>query len=276
MRARTAEASRPVPLLLSGAAVGGAFIALSIAERLWPLRRRVEPEARHLVRNLAVAALGGLVVGGLERPLTAPLASFVHRRHWGLTGRLHRWPRLQLAASLALLDYTLFHWHRLTHRVHFLWRFHSVHHADLDLDASTALRFHLGELLLSVPYRAMQVLILGTSPRALTLWQLLVALGILFHHSNLRLPERVDTLLAHLVVTPRMHGIHHSRRAAERNANWSSATTSLWDWLHRTLRLDVSQEAIDIGLSELPRLEEVRVGRMLALPLRRREAIPAS
>jgi sterol desaturase/sphingolipid hydroxylase (fatty acid hydroxylase superfamily) len=271
MHARGAE--RPLPLRVTAAAVSGAFVALCVLERLRPLRPRVEPEARHVARNLLIAGLGGAVVGGLERPLTVPLARWVHRRRGGLVGRLHRWPALRLA--VALLDYTLYHWHRLTHRVPLLWRFHAVHHADRDLDASTALRFHAGELLLSIPYRALQVLLIGASPRALSAWQLLMALGILFHHSNLRLSGRVDRALARLVVTPRMHGIHHSRAADERNANWSSAVTSVWNRLHGTLRLDVPQSAVTIGLAELPGRADVRVGRMLLLPLRPREGLPA-
>jgi sterol desaturase/sphingolipid hydroxylase (fatty acid hydroxylase superfamily) len=93
-----------------------------------------------------------------------------------------------------------------------------------------------------------QVAIIGASPRALTTWQLLLALGILWHHSNVGLPRRVDRALAWAVVTPRMHGIHHSEREEERNANWSSAVLSVWDRLHGTLRQDVPQQALCIGL----------------------------
>jgi hypothetical protein len=88
-----------------------------------------------------------------------------------------------------MMDYTLYLWHVLTHRVPFLWRFHAVHHIDLDLDASTALRFHFGELAVSVLYRAAQVVLIGVDTEALTCWQMFLSLSILFHHSNLRLPH---------------------------------------------------------------------------------------
>ena len=91
-------------------------------------------------------------------------------------------------ASILLLDYTLYIWHVLTHRVPFLWRFHLPHHVDLDLDASTALRFHFGEMMLAVPYRLLQVTLFGIDYRTYSIWQTFLFACILFHHSNLRLP----------------------------------------------------------------------------------------
>ena len=109
------------------------------------------------------------------------------------------------------MDYTLYVWHILTHRVPLLWRFHAVHHVDLDLDASTALRFHFGELAVSVPYRAAQIALLGVDAEALSYWQMFLSLSVLFHHSNVRLPREFESVLSWFVVTPRMHGIHHSK-----------------------------------------------------------------
>jgi sterol desaturase/sphingolipid hydroxylase (fatty acid hydroxylase superfamily) len=153
--------------------------------------------------------------------------------------------------------------------VPWLWRLHAVHHADLDLSATTALRFHAAEMLVSVPYRAAQVALLGVGPRALGLWQRLLFVSILFHHSNLRLPIWLERRLAPFVVTPRMHGIHHSVRRDETNSNWSSGLT-LWDRLHGTLRLDVPQRAITIGVPALRNPREVTLGRLLAMPFRQR------
>src|SRR3546814_2584537 len=105
--------------------------------------------------------------------------------------------------------YTLYVWHLLLHRVPLLWRCHVAHHVDLDLDASTALRFHFAELALSVPWRAAQIVLIGVSPRALSVWQTALLLSVLFHHSNARLPPAMERRLNRLIVTPRMHGIHH-------------------------------------------------------------------
>src|SRR5215208_1822575 len=103
------------------------------------------------------------------------------------------------------MDYTLYLWHMLTHRVPALWRFHQVHHCDLDMDASTALRFHFAEMAISVPYRAAQVAVLGVAPRPLSIWQTFLFVSILFHHSNLRLPLWLERRLSWMIVTPRMH-----------------------------------------------------------------------
>src|SRR5688572_3209445 len=124
-----------------------------------------------------------------------PLARSVERRGWGLLYaiRMPGWLRSMLA--LAALDYTLYLWHVLVHRTPALWRFHAVHHVDRDLDASTAVRFHFGELAASVPWRAAQVVLIGVDARTLQAWQTLTLLSVLFHHSNVRLPERLERLV---------------------------------------------------------------------------------
>lgn len=245
--------------------LGGACAAVYWLERRQPLRRETEPKLRRDARNLAVAALSAVTVQTLEQPVVDPLAEVVERRRWGLLPslRLPRWMEVPLA--LIALDYTFYLWHVLTHRVPFLWRFHKVHHVDLDLDASTALRFHFGEMALSVPWRAAQVLVLGVSPRALALWQKLTLIEILFHHSNVKLPLEVERLLCCVLVTPRMHGIHHSIVEEETNANWSSGLT-IWDYLHGTLRLDVPQDAIIIGVPAYRRPEELTLPKLLVIP----------
>ena len=176
---------------------------------------------------------------------------------------LPRW--LETLLGILLLDYSLYVWHVLLHRMSVLWRFHVVHHADLDLDATTALRFHFGELALSIPWRAAQVLLIGVRPQVLQLWQQATLASIVFHHSNLRLPPGLERWLVWVVVTPRMHGIHHSIIEAETNSNWSSGLT-LWDRLHGTLRLDVPQDAITIGVPAYRDPKELVLGRIFAMP----------
>lgn len=234
---------------LGGALVAGAFGALWWWERRRPLRRPVEPQGQRDVRNLAVAATAAVALGLTEKPLAERLTALVERRRWGLLKRLPLPGWLETLASVVLLDYTLYLWHVAAHHVPLLWRLHSFHHADQDLSATTALRFHYGELMLGVPWRAAQILVVGVSPRAFGLWQTALLVSVIFHHSNARLPERLERRLNYLFVTPRMHGIHHSRVPEETDSNWSSGLT-LWDRLHGTLRLDVPQEAITIGLPE--------------------------
>jgi len=153
-----------------------------------------------------------------ERPLVGPLARAVERRRWGLLPALHLPGWAGTAASMLLLDYTLYLWHAMSHRVPFLWRFHRVHHAGLDMDASTAIRFHFGESVLGVPYRALQVALIGVSPRALALWQRLTLAEIL---------------------------------------------------LHGTLKLNVPQVEVRIGVPEHRRPEDVTLPRLVAMPFER-------
>ena len=249
---------------LGGVIIAATFALLWLAERRRPLRRRVEPFTTHQARNATVAAMAAATVQLAEMPVVAPIAALVVRRRIGLLGGMrHGW--LRTALSLLLLDYSLYLWHVLTHRAPALWRFHAVHHVDLDLDASTAVRFHFGELTLSIPWRAAQVALIGVSPRDLRLWQQALLVSILFHHSNLRLPPRLERALAAFVMTPRLHGIHHADEESVRDCNWSSGLT-IWDRLHGTFRDDVPQPAITIGIAGYAHPEDVTLPRILEMP----------
>ncbi|HEY5030820.1 MAG TPA: sterol desaturase family protein [Candidatus Angelobacter sp.] len=240
---------------------------LVLLERKRPLRRERESKLRRNSRNLIVASLGALTAHFIESPVVRPLAHIVERKRLGLLKQFTLPRPLEIFAAVVLMDYTLYLWHVLTHRIPFLWRFHAVHHVDLDLDASTALRFHFGELAVSVPYRAAQVLLIGVDAETLSYWQMFLSLSILFHHSNIRLPRRAESALSWFLVTPRMHGIHHSNEPAEANTNWSSGL-ACWDRIHQTFRLDVPQEQICIGVKDIDTEERVRLPVILAQPFR--------
>jgi sterol desaturase/sphingolipid hydroxylase (fatty acid hydroxylase superfamily) len=180
--------------------------------------------------------------------------------------RIIRLPKfLETILAVVLLDYTLYVWHVLTHKVPFLWRFHLVHHIDLDLDATTAIRFHFGELIISALWRAAQILIIGVSPASFAAWQLFLFPSILFHHSNVRLPVGFERNLHRFIVTPHLHGIHHSTVRDETDSNWSSGLT-VWDWLHGTLKTDFAQGEIVIGVPAYQNPEEVKLAKILPLP----------
>jgi sterol desaturase/sphingolipid hydroxylase (fatty acid hydroxylase superfamily) len=257
--------SRKMPAWLSAPLIIGAFAALVWLERRRLLRREVEHKLARTARNLAVAGIGAVALRLTESPVALGLAALVERHDLGLLNlvRLPMW--LETTLAIVLLDYTLYVWHVLTHKVPFLWRFHLVHHVDLDLDASTALRFHFGELAISVPWRAAQVIIIGVSPLAYLTWQTFVFLSILFHHSNVELPISLERWLNRLIVTPRMHGIHHSIVREETNSNWSSGLT-IWDRLHGTLRLNVPQDEVTIGVPAYRKPEDVELLKILAMP----------
>jgi sterol desaturase/sphingolipid hydroxylase (fatty acid hydroxylase superfamily) len=254
-----------VPTWLTGSLVVGACGLLWLLERRKPLRPEVEPKLRRTGRNLAVAGLAAASLQLIEQPIIKPLTAFVERRKWGLVKRLRLPTWLEVTLAVILMDYTLYLWHVLMHRSALLWRFHLPHHVDLDLDASTAFRFHAGEVTIATAWRAGQVILIGLSPLALSVWQTFLILSVLFHHSNVRLPIAVERRLNRVFVTPRMHGIHHSIVNEETNSNWSSGLT-IWDWLHGTLLLNVPQDKITIGIPAYRDPNDVDLTNILKMP----------
>lgn len=250
---------------LSGVLTAGAFAGLYYFEKRKPLRKPVEPKLTNAVRNLAAASAAGAAINFFEKPVSDKLTALVERKRFGLL-KIYRLPKfLETALALALMDYTLYLWHILTHKSRFLWRFHKIHHADLDLTAATALRFHFGEMTISVLFRAGQVLLIGVSPQNLRVWRNFLFLNILFHHSNIRLPKNFEEKLQKIIMTPRLHGIHHSIEKSERDSNWSSGLT-VWDFLHGTFRRDVPQNEIIIGVKDFQKANDVALPKMLVAP----------
>jgi sterol desaturase/sphingolipid hydroxylase (fatty acid hydroxylase superfamily) len=252
---------------------GVAATALAIAERRRPLRRATEPGIERIGRNLTIGVLAGLTTAASELPVIEPAFALAARRPCGIL-RVCRVPRaLRTIAGFLLLDYTLYLWHRMNHRVPMLWRFHAVHHIDRDLDSTTGVRFHAGELALAAGFRAAQIVLLGVDRETLALWQRALVISVIFHHSNLELPERFESALRRVLVTPRMHGIHHSVRGEEMNTNFSSLL-SCWDALHSSGRHDVAQRSITIGVAGYLTPESVTLEQSLTLPFRRALAPP--
>jgi len=227
-----------IPAWAAAALVVSAAL-IAIAEVAAPLRQPRERRTVRLARNLTLAVLGLGVGAALQAAFLLRVAAWGLEHQAGLLGRIPLQSPLRLAAAFLLLDYTLWVWHWLNHRVAFFWRFHRVHHVDRDMDASTGVRFHFGELGLSAGYRALQIVVIGAEPLAVAIWQTVLLASILFHHSNTRLPVALERVLVRFLVTPRMHGIHHSDVRAEADSNWSSIL-SVWDYLHGTARLDVA------------------------------------
>ncbi|MCA1654150.1 MAG: sterol desaturase family protein [Sphingomonadales bacterium] len=252
-------------MIAGGASLGLAALVLFVGEKKRPLRKTTQAEPGRSLTNLALGALSMATIALIEAPLTKPLAERAERRRDGLVQLLPLPPWARDAAAVLLMDYTIYLWHVATHKAPALWRFHLVHHVDLNLDSTTALRFHAADMAISAPYRAAQVALIGVSPRALRIWQGWFFFSILFHHSNLALPEWIERRMARFVTTPRMHGIHHSAMRDETDSNWSSGF-SLWDHLHGTFRLDVPQARIMIGVPAYRSPDETRIAASLAMP----------
>jgi sterol desaturase/sphingolipid hydroxylase (fatty acid hydroxylase superfamily) len=225
------------------------FLGLTLLEQLWPLRKATQARLPRILNNLLLAGSSALILKLAFYPLVLTVASMTAAENWGILARLDLPVQARMPLALLSLDWSLFLWHRLLHKVPFLWRFHNVHHTDLDLDTSTALRFHFGELTLSAVYRSAQIVILGISPLELIVFELAVTGFAQFHHSNLRLPANLDRLLKPIIMTPKMHGIHHS-----------------------VVKLDIPQEQIVIGVPAYRDTRELTFLRSLLLPFRKQRA----
>ncbi|MEO8216856.1 MAG: sterol desaturase family protein [Acidobacteriota bacterium] len=262
---RQASGVMAVPPAVVVTLLAGGFAAVFIAERRHPLRKRVEQQLPHVGRDVAMLALSALATTILQKPLLAPVARQVQERQLGLLNSIRIPCAIRVILGVLVLDYTLWWWHWANHRVPLLWRFHLPHHVDLDLDSATALRFHFGEMSLSVFFRMAQIRALGPDALSVSIWQVMLMLSIVFHHSNLRLGDAAERTLRKLIVTPAMHGIHHSDFQNETDSNWSSLF-SIWDYLHGTARFDVPQSAITIGVPAWENPCDVTLGHVIAMP----------
>jgi sterol desaturase/sphingolipid hydroxylase (fatty acid hydroxylase superfamily) len=256
---------------LAGASVAAVVLVLAVlfaVERFIPLRRASRPLLRRLLVNLGISALAFGAAALLVRPAALSTLNWASGRPFGLIHLVAMPPAAQFAAAFLLMDLTFYWWHVANHRVPFLWRFHNVHHIDPDLDVSTAFRFHFGEVALSAAFRVAQVSAIGLSGWMFAVYELVFQANTAFHHSNVRLPLRMERLLTLVLVTPRMHGIHHSQIRAETNSNYS-VVFSWWDRLHRTLGLNVPQSQIVIGVPAYSKPGDNHLVDDLLLPFRR-------
>lgn len=245
------------------------LVSFFLLEQWFPLRERTRSLWRRLIVNIVVTALALAVGSLLVRPLAASAMGFNEDR-FGLLGwsNLPGW--IEGTIGFALMDLSFYYWHLANHRIPFLWRFHNVHHIDPDLDVSTAFRFHFGEMAFSAGFRVFQVVLIGVSPWTYVVYEIVFQSNTLFHHSNLRLPIKSERLLNKILVTPRMHGIHHSQVQRETNSNYS-VVFPWWDRLHRSLRLNVPQNRLTIGVPGYSSPEDNQVWKALSMPFVRQK-----
>ena len=245
-----------------------AGLVLFLLERLFPLRRAKSPLASRLVVNAVVTALAIAAALLVVRPVATNLLQLASDRDWGIAAMFSANTAVQAVVVFLLTDLTFYYWHRANHTWPLLWRFHNVHHIDPDLDVTTSVRFHFVEICYSAAFRALQVTLIGGPAWAYIAYETAFQLNTMFHHSNLRLPIGVERMLNLVLVTPRMHGIHHSTRFHEVNSNWSSVF-SWWDRLHGTLRVDVPQSELDIGVPAYAFPQDNTVRAVFAMPFQK-------
>lgn len=251
------------------AAFLGAFALLALLEAAWPRRTRRLGRARRWPANLAVVALSAALLRLVVPAGAVGAALAAEARGVGLLPwlGLPTWAAVPLA--VVLLDLAIYLQHVLFHAVPALWRLHRMHHADLDLDVTSGLRFHPLEMLLSLALKLAVVTALGAPPLAVVAFEVLLNASAMFSHANLRLPERLDHALRRLLVTPDMHRIHHSLDPRETNSNYGF-NLALWDRLFGTYRPQPGggHGGMTLGVAQFRDPAEQRLARMLTQPWR--------
>jgi sterol desaturase/sphingolipid hydroxylase (fatty acid hydroxylase superfamily) len=251
---------------------------LAAAEALLPRRHRVLPRVMRWPTNVAIVGLGALVVRALaflatyvSAPLVAVAAAAAAER-WGF-GLFNwlGWPAaLELVLSVVVLDFAIWFQHYASHLVPALWQIHQVHHADRDIDVTTALRFHPVEIGLSMLYKVVWVFALGAPLAAVIVFEITLNALAMFNHANLALPAWLDRALRKLIVTPDMHRVHHSVIAREHHSNFGF-NLSVWDRLFATYNAEPrdGHQAMTIGLPQYQSEAPARLGWSLSLPFTR-------
>jgi sterol desaturase/sphingolipid hydroxylase (fatty acid hydroxylase superfamily) len=223
--------------------VFGVFVVLFALERLSPVAAWIGGFAR-VLKNLAIAAFN-FVASPL---IVIPVAAFAadHSFDW----RPEFWNGwLGLILDLLLLDIWIYWWHRANHRLPFLWRFHEVHHLDEMLDTTSALRFHFGEVILSSVVRALVIVVLGLPLASVVVFEVLVLVSAIFHHSNLKLPAGFEKALSWFIVTPSIHWVHHHAKQKDTDSNYSTVL-SIWDRIFSSTSSFARKPDMKIGVEQ--------------------------
>lgn len=245
----------------------GVLAVMAVWEVLGPRRGRTLSRRLRWTSNLGIVAVDTLVVR-LVFPVTAVgVAEWTRTQGWGLLNVVPVPGGPAVVIAVVVLDLAIYVQHVLFHRVPVLWRLHRMHHADVDFDVTTGLRFHPLEIVLSMLIKIAIVIAFGIPPIAVLIFELLLNASSLFNHGNVRLPRALDSVLRWLIVTPDMHRVHHSWDMAETNTNFGF-NLSLWDRLFRTYRHDAKdgQEKMTIGLHEFRAAGDQRLDRLLLQP----------
>lgn len=247
----------------------GSFSILLYLERKRPLRPFRKNYFKRFITNSLVAFPTFLGLRLILIPLKVQAAEWALINNIGLLNLIKLPLILKSILAFLLLDYTLYLWHVVTHKLPLLWRFHNIHHTDWDLTASTAFRFHFLEIILSAVFRSAGVILIGASPALVLIYEIIFQISVAFHHSNWKLPLAFEKKLQYFIVTPRMHGIHHSTVHEETDSNYSNVFT-IWDRIHKTLKLHIPQTAITIGVPAFQsKNQKFSFSKLLVLPFKK-------
>jgi sterol desaturase/sphingolipid hydroxylase (fatty acid hydroxylase superfamily) len=255
------------------AVFAGVFLVMALLELALPKRELSAPKARRWLTNLSIVAIDGLLarlMAALAVPLAA-VAAALYAEHQGIgLFNLVAWPAwLELLIALFVLDFAIWLQHLASHKVPALWRLHRMHHADLDIDVSTALRFHPIEIALSMLWKIAWVLALGAPALAVLLFEVILNGCAMFNHANIELPQWLDRIVRLFIVTPDMHRVHHSVERREHDSNYGF-NLSLWDRVFSTYtpQPEGGHRGMTIGLPQYRSDGPTRLFWSLAVPFR--------
>ena len=248
----------------------GSFVAIfavcALLETLSPKRALVCSKAKRWFTNLVIVALNPVSVR-LFPVLPAGMAVLASQRQWGLLNNINFPGWLKIAAGVVVLDMIIYLQHVLFHATPALWRLHMVHHADLDLDVTTGLRFHPFEIIVSMCIKIAAVAALGTPALSVLIFEVALNGTTMFNHSNISIPGKLDRVLRLFVVTPDMHRVHHSVIIKETNSNYGF-NFPWWDRIFGTYKAQPAEGHKDmtIGLSQFREASKLTLLRVLILP----------
>lgn len=251
----------------------GAFCLFASLEAIKPRRARVASRASRWTTNWAITVIDSITLRAMAAllPVLAVAAAVdAQASGIGLFNSLSLPIWLEWLAAVLILDFLIWGQHVLTHKIPLLWRLHRVHHADRDMDVTTAIRFHPIEIALSMILKIGAVYVLGPAAGAVILFEIVLNASALFNHANLALPQSVDRWLRLVLVTPDMHRVHHSVHRAEHDTNYGFCL-SIWDRLCGTYKPqpDAGHDAMTVGLQWQDKRPE-QLGWSLMLPFRRK------
>ncbi len=250
-----------------------AFLGILVAMALWevaaPRRRREIPRVIRWTNNLALVVLDTAILRLTFPIIAVGLAVMAEDRGWGLFNNIDATFWVAVVVSMLLLDLAIYLQHVMFHAIPGLWRLHRMHHADLDFDATTGLRFHPIEILISMGIKLAVVAALGPPAVAVLLFEVILNATALFNHANIDLPRPVDRVLRLFVVTPDMHRVHHSADPRETNSNYGF-NLPWWDLLLGTYIAQPARghEGMEIGIEQFRTHRDLWLDRMLVQPLR--------
>lgn len=249
------------------------FLGMLVVMILWevaaPRRRREIPRVSRWTNNLALVVLDTAILRLTFPILAVGLAVIAQERSWGLFNNIDAPVWVAILASVLLLDLAIYLQHVMFHAVPGLWRLHRMHHADLEFDVTTGLRFHPVEILISMELKLVVVAAIGPPAVVVLLFEVLLNATSLFNHANIELPHTVDRVLRLIVVTPDMHRVHHSVNPVETNSNYGF-NLPWWDRLLGTYRAQPAKghNGMEIGIEQFRTLHDLRLDRMLIQPVR--------